>query len=198
MENLKLKVIHGHAYASSLDIARHFHKEHRNVIRDIRSLLPSLPDEFSLLNFEQREYKNSRGQTFESYDVTRDGFAILAMGFTGREALAWKIAFLTAFNEMEAELQRRNLKDGRIEQMNLFPGLPDEIDATRPTISVRDMITVIAYEGLMIPLITRKQIVSMIKRGRLDGYNDGHRWQVYQDSFAQFLRDRRMSVAKAA
>lgn len=200
----KLKVIHGHAYASSLDIARHFRKNHNHVLRDIENLISlsnfGQSDSFSLLNFEESTYKDSRGKSQPCYNMTRDGFALLAMGFTGREALVWKIKFLTAFNEMEAELQRRNLKAGRIEQMNLFPSLERTIAETadRPSLSVTAVLTVIAYEGLMIPIVTRDQIVRMIKRGRLEGFNDGRNWQVYQDSFDSFLRHRRTSLAKVA
>ena len=198
MDSPKLKVIQGHAYANSLDVARHFSKNHFHVIRDIENLISAsnfgCPDHY----FGRTEYKDKRGKTHPSFHMTRDGFALLAMGFTGREALAWKIAFLTAFNEMEAELQRRNLKAGRIEQMNLFPSLQQTIDADRPSLSVTAVLTIIAYEGLMIPVVTRSQIVSMIKRGRLEGFNDGRNWQVYQDSFESFLKQRRGSVAKAA
>lgn len=197
-DNPKLRIIHGHAYASSLDIARHFHKEHKNVLRAIEGRMRDCSEEFSRLNFEPSEYKNSRGKILPFYNLTRDGFAFVAMSFTGPEAAIWQEAYITAFNEMEAELQRRNLKEGRFEQMNLFPGLRETIQTDRPTISVRDVITIIAYEGLMIPVVTRDQIVSMIKRGRLEGFNDGRRWQVYQESFDAFLKERRTSVAKAA
>ena len=37
--------------------------------------------------------------------MNRDGFALLTMGFTGKQALQWKIKYINAFNEMEAKLQ---------------------------------------------------------------------------------------------
>lgn len=194
----KLKVIHGHAYATSLDIARHFHKRHNDVLRAIENRMLVCSEDFNLRNFASTSHTDKSNREQRSYNLTRDGFAFVAMSFTGREAALWQEAYITAFNEMEAELQRRNLKAGRIEQMNLFPGLLAEIDETRPTISVSNVITLIAYEGLMIPVVTRDQIVSMIKRGRLDGFNDGRRWQVYQDSFESFLKNRRGHAAKAA
>lgn len=199
----KLKVVNGHVYATSLEVAKRFNKAHKNVLRDIQNIISQsdlgLPnDGFSRLNFEPSEHQNHRGKTYPAFNLTRDGFALLAMGFTGREALKWKVAFLTAFNEMEAEIQRRNLRDGRLEQMNLFPGLRDTIEANRPSLSVSACLIIIQYEGLMIPIVTPKRLISMIKRGRLDGFNDGRNWHVYQDSFDTFLRLRRGSVAKAA
>lgn len=194
----KLKVINGHAYANSLDVAKNFHKEHKNVLKAIENRLLDCSDEFGRLNFEPTSYTDRFNRSQKIYNLTRDGFAYVAMSFTGREAAIWQEAYITAFNEMETELQRRNLRDGRIEQMNLFPGLIQAIDESRPTISVTGALTVLGYEGLMIPLVSRSQLISMIKRGRLDGFNDGRNWQIYQDSFEQFVKGRRMSVAKAA
>lgn len=194
----KLKVIHGHAYATSIEIAKRFHKEHKNVLRDIERIVADCTEEFNRLNFEPVKYRDRKGEMRPSFNVTRNGFAMVAMGFTGSEAIVWKIAFLTAFNEMEAELQRRNLRDGHFEQMNLFPHLRETIASSRPTVSVTAALTILGYEGLMIPLVTRPQIIAMIKRGRLEGFNDGRTWHVFQDSFDRFLASRRLSVAKAA
>lgn len=196
--NLKLKVINGHAYADSLEIAVHFKKQHKNVLQAIESRLRDCSEEFSRLNFKPSTYKNPRGKMYPMYNLTRDGFAFVAMSFIGYEAAIWQEAYITAYNEMEAELQRRNVKDGSFEQMNLFPGIQQTIAEDRPTLTVAAVLIVIAYEGLMIPIVTRSQIISMIKRNRLDGFNDGRTWQVYQDSFDTFLRQRRMTVAKAA
>lgn len=199
----KLKVVNGHVYATSLEVAKRFNKAHKNVLRDIQNIIsqPNFEppnDDFNRLNFEPISIPDRLNREQPAFNLTRDGFALLAMGFTGREALKWKIAFLTAFNEMEAEIQRRNLRDGRLEQMNLFPGLRDTIEANRPSLSVSACLIIIQYEGLMIPIVTPKRLISMIKRGRLDGFNDGRNWHVYQDSFDTFLRLRRGSVAKAA
>jgi len=89
---------------SSRIIAEYFGKAHRNVLQTIENL--DCGEEFSLLNFQQRDFNNERGQTYREYIITRDGFTILAMGFTGKKAMLWKLRFLTAFNAMEAELTR--------------------------------------------------------------------------------------------
>lgn len=101
----------GQPYTTSRAVADRFGKLHKNVVRDIESLLADMPDpEFSRLNFELRmfTYRTGKGQLREApeYRLTHDGFALLTMGFTGRDALAWKVAFLQAFNAMEAELHR--------------------------------------------------------------------------------------------
>jgi phage regulator Rha-like protein len=62
--------------------------------------------EFSRRNFAPSDYVNARGKTYQMYKLTRDGFALLAMGFTGKVALQWKVEFLSAFREQERELAR--------------------------------------------------------------------------------------------
>lgn len=70
---------------SSLDIAETFEKEHKNVLKDIRELKCS--DEFRLLNFEQSEYINEQNHKQPMYYITRDGFTLLVMGYTGEKAI---------------------------------------------------------------------------------------------------------------
>jgi len=111
-ETLLVDISDGHTFTTSLKVAEHFHKNHQHVLRQIRALIDELSlskngqsDKFSALNFEGSTYKNKRGKSYPIYKISRDGFAILAMGFTGSEALVWKLDFLAAFNQMEAQLR---------------------------------------------------------------------------------------------
>lgn len=107
-ETLLVDIADGQAFTTSLKVAEHFQKNHQHVIRDIKKLLAECPDqEFSLSNFGQSDYQNERGKTYPMYKMTHDGFALLAMGFTGKQALQWKIDFLTAFRSMETALKAR-------------------------------------------------------------------------------------------
>lgn len=90
---------------SSHIIAEKFEKEHRNVMRDIRALVDANPD-WGMLNFEQTPYVDAQnGQTYQMYEMTRDGYSMLVMGFTGKKAMDWKIKFLAAFNAMEGQIR---------------------------------------------------------------------------------------------
>ncbi|MDD5297640.1 MAG: Rha family transcriptional regulator [Rhodocyclaceae bacterium] len=101
---------HGHPITTSRAVAERFGKKHLNVLRDIKNLLAAIPDpEFSRLNFELRDYVK-RGRSYPEYWLTKDGFAFLAMRFTGTDAMHWQIAFLAAFNAMEAELAARTAR----------------------------------------------------------------------------------------
>lgn len=101
----------GQPFTTSRAVAERFGKKHKNVLRDLEKLIAAMPDpEFSRLNFEPRNYIDERGKTYPEYRLTHDGFALLAMGFTGIDALAWKIAFLQAFNALEAEAIARTAR----------------------------------------------------------------------------------------
>ncbi len=94
-----------HIYTTSRKVAEHFGKRHDNVLRDVQKLLAELTDaEFGRLNFEESSYLNEQLKQQPEYRLTEEGFALLAMGFTGREALRWKVAFLQAFRAMESDL----------------------------------------------------------------------------------------------
>lgn len=88
---------------SSLDVAETFGKDHKNILRDIRQLECS--DEFRRLNFEQSEYLNEQNHKQPMYYMTRDGFTILIMGYTGEKAMRFKEAYIKQFNAMEKTLQ---------------------------------------------------------------------------------------------
>lgn len=100
-------IVHGEVMADSRDVAAFFEKRHDNVLRDIGGLLKS-EETLSLRHFtEDRVVEGQNGQTYRRYRMTRDGFTLLAMGFTGAKALKWKLAYIAAFNAMEAELRDR-------------------------------------------------------------------------------------------
>ena len=98
-----LTVIDGTPTTTSVDIAKHFGKRHVHVIESIRDLLAVLP-ESAQPNFRFSEYTDTTGRTLPAYRLTRDGFTLLAMGFTGQRALSFKLAYIDAFNRMEAQL----------------------------------------------------------------------------------------------
>ena len=96
----------GEVFANSRDIAAFFDKRHPHVLDAIDNLLKQEAD-LGLTNFRQTPYvEPTTGQTYRSYDMDRDGFTLLAMGFTGGKALKWKLRYIEAFNAMEAELRR--------------------------------------------------------------------------------------------
>jgi Rha family phage regulatory protein len=101
----------GATFANSRDVAAVFGKRHDNVLRDIDTLRNGSSNlrTHSWFIETTSPVAGARGgsalQHVRSFDMTRDGFSLLAMGFTGKKALHWKCLFIEAFNEMEAALR---------------------------------------------------------------------------------------------
>ncbi|MGF2943240.1 Rha family transcriptional regulator [Enterococcus xiangfangensis] len=93
------------AVTSSLQVAEAFEKKHRNILRDIDLLKKDV------LNFEQMfsevNEPDSYGRNRRVIYMSRDGFTILAMGFTGKKALQFKLNYIEAFNQMEEHIKQQ-------------------------------------------------------------------------------------------
>jgi Rha family phage regulatory protein len=125
----------GIAKTTSLLVAEKFGKRHDNVIRAMENLECS--EEFSLLNFEEGSYLDVQDQKRPMYEMTKDGFTFLAMGFTGKRAAEFKEKYIAAFNQMDNLIRDREriaaqdqltayilqlLAEGRISRMVLPDG----------------------------------------------------------------------------
>lgn len=96
-----VEVVGGKPMVSTKSVADKFGKVHRNVMRDVNNIIRDLGDDSGALNFEQSSYTSKQNKILKCYMMGRDEFSLLAMGFTGKEALKWKIAYIKAFNKME-------------------------------------------------------------------------------------------------
>lgn len=92
---------------TSIKVSEVFHKRHTEVLRGIRSLCDNTPESFYGRNFASVEYTDAKGERRPMYTMTRDGFTLLVMGYTGKEAMRFKLEYIEAFNAMEKELMRR-------------------------------------------------------------------------------------------
>ncbi|MDD5271381.1 MAG: Rha family transcriptional regulator [Methylovulum sp.] len=150
-------IINGEIKTTSLKIAEHFGKQHKSVLRTIEKMQCSA--DFRERNFALSSYAQSLPKSgiknLPCYEITRDGFAFLVMGFTGAKAAQWKEAYITAFNRMEHELQASlappsrarilmHLTNGQIERAE---ALPD----TMCLVSVKDTATVVDFIRFVLP-----------------------------------------------
>lgn len=132
MNDIVLSTQNGEPVASSREIAKRFGKNHRDVLRAIEDILEGvrkiaqtpteegLPKNGDTPMFFKTEYTHPQNhQKYPMYLMNRDGFSLLAMGFTGKEAVQWKLKYIAAFNAMEKQLAeqhkcRQTLQDARI------------------------------------------------------------------------------------
>ena len=142
MENL-VEIRDNQVVVSSRQVAEYFGKEHRNILRDIENIII----QGSMLNFEHTQmfhkttYINEQNkQQYPMYLMNKDGFSLLVMGFTGKEALKWKIKYIEAFNDMEQYLKQLQVSnvdkkildckydEVQMEKSKLWLELADKVD----------------------------------------------------------------------
>jgi Rha family phage regulatory protein len=92
-------------WTTSMDIAENFNRRHDNVIQAINKIEKFLNKD--ALFFKEMFYTDTYGREQRMYEISRDGFSLLVMGFTGKKALCWKLKYIEAFNLLERQLHRR-------------------------------------------------------------------------------------------
>ena len=103
MAELVFQNSNGNDVTTSLLVAEVFGKEHSKVVRDIESL--SCSASFNAANFGVITYIDSRNREQTAYEMTKDGFSFLVMGYTGAKAGEFKEKFINEFNRREALLK---------------------------------------------------------------------------------------------
>lgn len=141
----------GEVFANSRDVAAYFGKEVKHVHEAIRNLIAQEP-RLGRSNFRPNYIKDLTGESASHYDMDRDGFTLLAMGFTGAKALRWKLAYIEAFNLMEAEIKSAaalasvNVRDQRqlttiaLQLIEVNGELKQRIEALEPKADALDRI----------------------------------------------------------
>lgn len=93
------------AVVSSRTVSVKFSKQHQHVTQAIENLISENPLVKKM--FQKKHYETDRGRSYKEYLMNRDGFSLLVMGFTGKEALHWKVEYIAAFNAMETFIAER-------------------------------------------------------------------------------------------
>lgn len=166
MSGIVLSMQSGEPVASSRQIADNFEKRHDHVMRDIDVMKKDVPN-FGEMFFETT-VPDSYGREQRAYLMNRDGFTLLAMGFTGKAALEWKLKYIAAFNEMEKklteqpQLTRSQLlataliaaheeleeKDKRIAELTPKGVFADAVSASGQSILVGEMAKLLSQNGI--------------------------------------------------
>ena len=167
MNEIILSTQNGEPVASSGEVAKRFGKEHKHVLAAIRQILAA---ENSATKFFHETAFEYRGQRFPEYLMNRDGFSLLAMGFTGKEAVQWKLKYIQAFNEMEKQLAQRpqlsraelmaqaliaahdelEHKDAQIAELTPKGIFADAVSASKKSILVGELAKLLCQNGVQI------------------------------------------------
>ena len=100
----QVSLVNGQPATTSLAIAEHFGKPHDRVLKDIRRIIAETPGDFNAVNFDAVDYVDAKGENRPMFTVFFDGFILLAMGYTGKQALQIKLVYIAAFNAMREQL----------------------------------------------------------------------------------------------
>lgn len=166
MTDIILSTQNGEPVASSRQIAESFEKNHRDVLRAVDNLKEDVRN-FAQMFFETT-VPDSYGREQRAYLMNRDGFTLLAMGFTGKAALEWKLKYIAAFNEMEKKLAEQprltrsqllataliaaheelEEKDKQIETMKPKALFADAVSASNQSILVGEMAKLLSQNGI--------------------------------------------------
>ena len=109
MKDLVFRGQNDQVITTSLLVAETFEKEHRNVLKSIRKLMSATNVAVAQM-FDETTYVNEQGKEQPMFFMNRDGFTLLAMGFSGEKALKFKVDYINAFNKIEAELKSQQTK----------------------------------------------------------------------------------------
>lgn len=173
-------------------IAEKFEKRHDHVVRDIRKLIDQ-NQEWGVPNFGETPYVDPQnGQTYQMYEMTRDGYSMLVMGFTGKKAMEWKIKFLEAFNAMEQRIKDRGgfqVPQSFGDALRLAADQAEQIEAMKP--KVEALCRLEASDGAVVPRVAAK-VLGMPERKFFRwlhahnwAFRQGKSWQGYSEKIKQ-------------
>ncbi len=156
-----VSIHNGQAITTSIRVADVFGKLHKDVLRAIESL--DCSDEFRERNFAPTEEILKNGAVKRKrryYEMTRDGFVFLAMGFTGKKAARFKEAYINAFNAMERELRKIGERAKMGEATSGEALLPSEQQLLREIIARKVQASGLSYGTLYARLHAKFRISS--------------------------------------
>lgn len=130
----------GKALVNSRDVARKAGKQPSHILRDIDNTLKNITDP-NLDWFIPAPYIDEKGEERRSFDITKDGFTLIAMGWSGSQWISRKVAYIQEFNRMEAELTNRDQTNlaGVRRELNELKALMATFARSGPPISVDDV-----------------------------------------------------------
>nr|DAE67323.1 MAG TPA: hypothetical protein [Caudoviricetes sp.] len=179
MTDIILSTQNGEPVASSRQIAESFGKEHKNVIQAVANLVDKNSAAKSM--FYETTFEN-RGKQYPMYLMNRDGFTLLAMGFTGKAALEWKLKYIAAFNEMEKKLSAPQMPKLSKEMQALFL-LDDRTQKQEQRLTALENTMTVDYnQQRVLRKSISRSVISALGDEKAPAYIDNHvRSKVYSE-----------------
>lgn len=160
----------GVATTTSLQVAETFGKNHRDVLSAIDDLKEGAAENFADLFNDSSYIHPQNKQTYRQVVMNRDGFTLLAMGFTGKKALQFKLRYIQAFNEMEEALKNQSalrLPKNNAEMLQVVNSVNEEtnkrIDEVETTVDeLKDRFGLPASQAKSLEQARKRHIVTLL------------------------------------
>lgn len=175
------------AVTSSLQVAETFNKNHRDVLRAADDLKEGVAQNWADLFYEDTYTHPQNKQQYRIIYMNRDGFTLLAMGFTGKKAMKFKLKYIEAFNKMESHIKTGGFKvpSTMAEALRLAADQQEQIEAMKPKVNYFDQI--MASKSLMITTtiakdygMSAKAFNDLLKKLKIQ-YKLGGIWYLYSE-----------------
>lgn len=175
------------AVTSSLQVAETFNKNHRNVLRAVDDLKEGVAQNWADLFYEDTYTHPQNKQQYRIIYMNRDGFTLLAMGFTGKKAMKFKLKYIEAFNKMESHIKTGGFKvpSTMAEALRLAADQQEQIETMKPKATYFDQI--MASKSLMITTtiakdygMSAKAFNDLLKKLKIQ-YKLGGIWYLYSE-----------------
>jgi Rha family phage regulatory protein len=183
---INIKNEDGQLTVTSRQIAENFDREHKTVLDAIRNLTA---ENYAVKNLMIESNYEVRGKKYPEYLLTKDGFSLLVMGFTGARALEWKLKYIKAFNEMEQTLKSVQPQMS-IELQSIFM-LDKKTSITIKRLdNFENTMPLFNTECKELQLLVRKVATKLLGGYRSPAYQDrSTRTKVYKDIQGQLKRE---------
>lgn len=194
--------------ADSLEVADRFGKRHTHVLRSVDDLIAQLSSQ-STQNwadyFIPDNYLDTRNREQKRYRLTRDGFSLLVMGFTGPAALHWKLLYIEAFNKMEEKIKAQPDITAMVTQITtqviqtllpelkkaVTPSEPPQIPEKKPA-SLEDLPPILTVYDIRDYLqIGQRQAYELAHNEDFPAMKIGNRLLIQKSDFAEWLQRRK-------
>ena len=183
------------AVTTSLKVAEIFKKEHRNVMQSINNL--TAENSAVKKMFVEDSYLNSRNQQQPMYYMNRDGFTLLAMGFTGSKAMEFKLKYIDAFNKMEKQIKEGTqfrLPTNLTEMSTMIYSVMEDQDRkieeqNKKVDYLMDLSGLTSSRSKELSRARNKKIIQVCGGSESNSYKDkGLRSKIYKELFKSFKK----------
>lgn len=180
------------AVTTSLQVAENFERNHRDVLKAIDDLKEGVAENYADLFYEDTYTHPQNKQEYRMIYMNRDGFTLLAMGFTGKKALEFKLKYIKAFNEMETHLNLTSMtqEDIMIATLKTQKEIKQQLNTVTDDVeSLKNEVDLSRYQKAKLSGLVRKNVMDAVGGKRSHAYQELYRtaiaehWRTIKNHF---------------